>query len=107
MAKVFTSCCGTVSSIPPIFTQVTPISVAADSRVTGLDYDPVDGKIYWVERDNNNIKRSNVDGTNQEDIATSAGTGRCMIAKIVIRPLKLSLMEKQMIEGFNFKKYYM
>ncbi len=76
MAKIFST---SVSSIPlpssVTFTEVTLISIASDSRVTGLEYDPVDKKIYWVERDNNIIKRSDVDGMNQEDIATS-GTGR-------------------------------
>ncbi len=77
MAKVFSTPVSTIPLPSPLtFTQVTPISVAANSRVTAVDYDPVDKKIYWVERNNNNVKRSDVDGMNQEDIATSAGTSR-------------------------------
>ncbi len=76
MAKVFST---SVSSIPlpssVTFTEVTLISIASNSIVPGLEYDPVDKKIYWVERGNSNVKRSDVDGMNQEDVATS-GSGR-------------------------------
>ncbi len=77
MGKVFSTSVST-DPLPGslTFTQVTPISIASNSRVTGLDYDPVESKIYWVERDNENLKRSDVDGMNQEDIATYAGLGK-------------------------------
>ncbi len=77
MAKVFSTSVST-DPLPGslTFTEVTDIFVASNSRVTGLDYDPEESKIYWVERDNENVKRSDVDGMNQDDIATSAGSGK-------------------------------
>ena len=37
---------------------------------TGVDYDPVDGKVYWTDTDTKSISRAFLNGTAQEVVIT-------------------------------------
>ena len=48
-----------------------PELVVLDDNIGGFELDFVNGKVYWAEFNTNKLRRSNLDGTNIEDVVTS------------------------------------
>ncbi|XP_072015053.1 uncharacterized protein [Amphiura filiformis] len=69
-----------VSSAVPSSLTFSDVPVTTQSgsnyRITGLTYDPVDQKVYWVERDADLVTRANLDGSGQEVIGNTVNDPR-------------------------------
>ena len=66
-AKIFA---GTID--PLITLQEIPLENL--SQPTGVDYDPVEGKVYWTDPDLRTISRAFLNGSNQEVVLTLSST---------------------------------
>ena len=57
------------------FTKLSVSSVVAVDSLRGVSYDPVDKKVYWVEKSiSGKVRRADLDGSNSEDVATGVNS---------------------------------
>ena len=73
--------------------RFTPIDINATiDKPRGLSYDPAERKLYWVESSNRKIRRSDLNGSNVEDIVTGVNR-KCLNYKRLRYFIKFPLTE--------------